>query len=648
MIRRNFFTRIPLVVFLFTQSVQGQTIFTYGNKQVSKAEFLRAYTKNNTDDKPTEKSYRDYFELYAKFKVKVQAALDMRLDTLPNLKAETQNFRNQLAENFLNDEGSTKELIDEAWSRSQSDIHVAHIFIPIHKADSAVQIQRAQAKINKAYEQLKQQSFEQVALEYSEDPSVKSNKGDIGYVTVFVLPYALENIVYNTPVGQYSKPYRSASGFHIFKVIGQRKAAGRIKAAQILLIFPPESSKIQEDSVRAKADSLATALRNGADFGNLARQFSNDNLSYQNGGELPEFGVGRYAPEFELAAFALEKDGLISKPVRTEFGYHIIKRIGYTPAQKDKEDEQWRENMKQQIMQSDRMEVSRRKLLKNIQQKTKFRKFAYNQNHLWRLTDSVLANKKLPVFTDLNSNTPLFAFSKQSVRVKDWQNYLESIKSVPALVSGKTNAELFELFVEVSSFDYYRNHLQEYNADFVFQLNEFKEGNLLFEVMQRKIWDVATEDSAALKKFYQKNSNKYWWESSADAIILTCADATIADSLKAKLQKDPAAWRNFIDNNNGTVQADSGRFELGQIPVVDRTNFSPALMTANVKNASDNSITFAYIVRLHNNREPRNFDDARGFVINDYQEYLENEWLAELGKKYPIKLNEAVFSTLPK
>src|SRR5215204_1498456 len=508
MIRRSVFTIIPLILFSFAYTVRSQTLFTYGNKTVSKAEFLRAYGKNDTGEKPTEQSYRDYLELYAKFKIKVQAARDMQLDTLASLEAELQNFRSQIAENFLNDEGSMNELIDEVFVRGQKDIRMAHIFVRIGKDDSATQIQRAQNKIDKAYEALKQESFEQVAFEYSEDPAVKSDKGAIGWVTVFVLPYAVENIVYSTPVGQYSKPFRSASGFHIFKNIEERKAIGRLKAAQILLAVSPDGIKKQQDDVKAKTDSILTALQKGADFKSLALQFSSDNLSYQNGGELPEFGVGRYDAVFETAAFALQKDGEISKPVLTEFGYHILKRLQRIPAQVDKSDEKWREGVKQLIIQSDRMEVSRKKLLKNIQQKANFRKLAYNQKNLWRLTDSILGNKKIPELADINSNTSLFAFARQTLRVRDWQNYLESIRGIQSLVTGKKNEEILQQFIETSTLDYYRDHLEEFNPELVNQMNEFKDGNVLFEVMQRKIWDPASLDSAGLKRFYEKEQGQ--------------------------------------------------------------------------------------------------------------------------------------------
>jgi peptidyl-prolyl cis-trans isomerase SurA len=487
-----------------------------------------------------------------------------------------------------------------------------------------------------------------VALEFSQDPSVKFNKGDIGYITVFVLPYDLENAAYSLSEGQHSKPINSGSGFHIFKNLKQRNAVGKIRAAQILLAFPPESTSAQQDSVKKLADSIQTALLNGADFKSLALRFSNDNLSYQNGGELPEFGVGRYEPIFESTAFSLQTDGEISKPIKTTFGYHIIKRISHTPVATAKDDKQWRDQVKQQILQNDRMEISREKLISNIQDKTNFKKLSYSKASLWRITDSILSSKEIPVQKDLNSNTGLFSFTRQTVRVKDWINYVESIKGIPSLTVGKSNPEIFKQFIETSTLDYYRNYLEDFSKDFVMELNEFKEGNLLFEVMQRKIWDAATNDSAGLQKFYKANSNKYWWENSAEAIIFTCSDQLEAEKLKGSLKTGVADWRKIVENSNGSIQADSGRFELSQIPVPDRTNFSSGLITAEVKNEADKSITFSYIIQLYNNREQRNFEDARGFVLNDYQEYLENEWVAGLKKKYPIKLNEEVFKSLPK
>jgi peptidyl-prolyl cis-trans isomerase SurA len=166
--------------------------------------------------------------------------------------------------------------------------------------------------------------------------------------------------------------------------------------------------------------------------------------------------------------------------------------------------------------------------------------------------------------------------------------------------------------------------------------------------MQRNIWDPASTDSAGLKNYYNNHKDKYNWESSADAVILTCSGNDAAEEFRNKMKENYKDWKKYIDISSGKLQGDSGRFELGQIPVVGRTNFTEGLVTANVKNETDNTVTFAYIIKLHPNREPRGFADARGFVINDYQEFLEEKWIASLKKKYPVKINEAVLKSLPK
>lgn len=629
-------------------TAHSQTLFTYGTKSVSKDEFLKAYNKNNTETAPSDQAYRDYLDLYTRFKIKVQAALDAKLDTLPNQKAELAAFRGQVVESYMNDEASVNVLMDEAMERCKKDIHIAHIFIAAGSTATAEQVQQAQQKIKAAFARLQAgDDFTKTALAYSEDPAVQTNKGDLGFITVFVLPYAMENLVYNTPVGKYTEPYRSKNGFHLFKILDERKAFGKMRAAQILLAFTPDATDAQKQATEKKADSLYKALQQGSDFKQLAVTFSNDNLTFQTGGEMMAFGVGRYTPAFEKAAMALEKDGDISRPVLTEFGYHIIKRLQHLPIQADKANKQWQEEMKQQILQSDRMEVSRKVLYKKILQSTGYKKLPVNEKSLSLLTGNILQNKQAPMPAGLTAATPLFTVGRQTFRVKDWQAYLESIRGVEDLRAGKTNAQLLDQFIEISALDYYRQNLETYNKDFAYQLNEFKEGNLLFEIMQRNIWDKAAIDSIGLKKYYDTHKDNYWWEASAEAIILTAATEAAAEEARKKLETDYHSWKKILEGSDGTIQADSGRFELGQIPVVERTNFQPGLITAPVKNETDHSLTFAYIIKLYRDREPRDFADARGFVINDYQAALEDKWINELKKKYPLKINEAVVKTLP-
>jgi peptidyl-prolyl cis-trans isomerase SurA len=332
----------------------------------------------------------------------------------------------------------------------------------------------------------------------------------------------------------------------------------------------------------------------------------------------------------------------------TSFGYHIIKRLQWKPATGDTASTQLRDEYKQRLVNSDRMQVSQKMLLKKVLRLTGYKKIKFNEQHLFVFADSVLDNKRLPVFADLNAKTPLFSFTKKTITVKDFQENLETIRTYESLKYGKTKAQLFEDFVEVSAFDYYRQHLEEFSKEFAYQLNEFKEGNLLFEIMQRKIWDPASTDSVGLKKYYTAHKDKYWWDASADAIIFTASNESASEEYRTKLKEDYKNWRKLIDNSNGKLQGDSGRFELAQIPVVGRTNFTEGLITANVVNETDKSVAFAYIVKVYMDRELRGFADARGFVINDYQVDLEEKWIAELKKKYPVKISEAVVAGLTK
>jgi peptidyl-prolyl cis-trans isomerase SurA len=641
---------VATVCLFLSCSLSAQSLFTINNNGVSKEEFLKAYNKNNNEVKPSEKSYRDYLDLYIRYKLKVKAAYDMQLDTLAAQRSELQNFRGQVADNYLKDEASLDKLVSEAFNRGQQDLHLAHILILIPKNPTPADTLKAYEKAMTAYAALKKgKKFNETAIAFSDDPSVKNNGGDLGFITVFTLPYELESLAYHTAPGQFSRPYHSRGGYHIFKNLGERKALGRIKAAQILLAFPPGATTAMQMTVRERADSVYGLLQKGADFAMLAKAYSGDNLTYQNGGALPEFGIGKYDSAFEAAAFALDKDGAYSRPVPGIDGYHIIKRIARKPFPRQF-DTETAGLMKQQVQNDPRVEISRKALFNRICEQTGYHRSAWSETDLWTFTDSAMLNIGLSSYRDLTMSTTLFSFGRQSYTVRTWLDYARSLRG-QRTVSGNRNADLFAQFLERMALDYYRNHLEEYNRDFAFQLVEFKEGNLLFEIMQRKIWDKASADSAGLRNFYEAHKDKYWWDASADALLFTCNSQKTADDLKRGLQLSPMAWRKLTDTAGAAVQADSGRYEMAQIPVAAgqvRPAFIAGQFTAFVHNPADNTISFAYIQNVYPNRAPRNYHDARGFVINDFQVSLEDQWIDALKKKNPVKIEEAVLATLPK
>ncbi|GGB12004.1 peptidylprolyl isomerase [Puia dinghuensis] len=638
---------IPTLLLLFVSGISAQTLFTVDHSTVSREEFLKAYSKNNTGQKATPTTYRDYLELYIRYKLKVRAAYDAQLDTLAGQRTELQNFRSQVAESYLKDETSLDRLVKEAFQRGQKDIRLSHILIQLPKNATPADTVTAYEKAMSVYAALKKgKKFGDAALQYSDDPSVKSNAGNLGYITVFTLPYTLESVAYSLAPGKFSLPCRTKGGYHIFRNDGERKSLGRIKIAQILVAYPPSATGAMQMATQHKADSIYALLQQGGDFAALARANSADNLSYQQGGELPEFGVGRYDSAFEAAAFSLDRDGAISKPIPSAFGYHILKRIARKPFPT-----QWDEPtaavLKQQVLNDPRIEVSRKALLSRIEQQADFRPANISESDLWAFTDSSMRNMGFSSFRGLDYNTTLFSFSHQSYTLKEWLDYARASRG-PRSGGADADKELYDRFVERMALGYYRDHLEDYNKDFAFQLTEFREGNLLFEIMQRKIWDKASTDSAGLRKYYDAHKDKYWWEASADALLFTCNNTRTAEDLKTRLQAHPiAGWRQMSDSGALAIQADSGRYELTQIPNPNKTDLTAGLYTPFSTNTADNSISFAYILNIYHERSPRNFRDARGFVINDYQTYLEDEWIAELKKKYAVKVDDAEFKKLP-
>ena len=327
-------TRFLCIVSIFACTLastigRAQTLFTIGKQAVDKKEFLRAFSKNNADSAWNEKNCRDYLNLFIRFKLKVRAALAEKLDSLPQQIQELESFSEQVADSYMNDEASLQKLVNQAQERSWKEINLGHIFIEAPKSADPSAIERARARANQLFEELKKGSrFEQLAQVYSNDPEVTKNKGHIGFVSVFVLPYEMENLVYSLAPDQVSTPYQSSKGFHIFKNLGERKSFGSIKVAQILFAFPPDASEQQQVEVGQLADSVYQLLKSGANFNQMVSQYSLDNQTNLNEGLMPEFSAGTYDPEFEKAAYALSKDGELSPPVRTAFGYHILQKIG--------------------------------------------------------------------------------------------------------------------------------------------------------------------------------------------------------------------------------------------------------------------------------------------------------------------------------
>lgn len=613
-------------VFIFisiTISLFSQTLFTYGKYAVSKEEFLRAYNKNKNANEDKATALREYLDLYINFKLKLKAAQNLRIDTLPSLANDLQNFRIQIQESYLTDNTTLNRLVTEAFNRSQKDIHVGYMFFPLKDfKDSIAAVQHYRLS--------------------------KSSWTDVGFITVFNLPYAFENIVYNLKPGEESNLYKTEKGYYAFKSFEERKAIGKIKVAQILIALPQGANEENKLSAKKIADSIHKALHVGADFTETAKNISNDKMTYMNGGLMPEFGVGKFDPVFEKQAFSLKKNGDITLPFLTSYGYHIIKRLDHTPVSTNSSDANTLYSLKQKIQQDERGEISKAEFLSTLLKKIPVKKYAVNYDALAKITDSFLVNFQYKIRAgNLHEKSILFSIATQIVTVKDWIKFVLEFKNNNPEKdrSQLMPAVLMQQFLATSVTDYYRKNLDKLNHDFKYQLQEFKDGSMLFEVMQKYIWDKAANDSVGLKNFYTHNKKKYSWNESADAVIISGTnEKTVLDALQQiKAGKN---WRQIADENNSQLQADSGRFELVQLPVKQGIKITEGLITDPLINSNDGTAGFLKIIKIYPANQPRNFTDARGLVINDYQTYLEEKWIQQLKKKYPVKIDEKVFRSM--
>ncbi len=462
------------------------------------------------------------------------------------------------------------------------------------------------------------------------------------------MPYKFENIIYGLKPGQLSAQVSSKTGWYIFKNEGERKAVGKITIAQILFAVPQGANQQIQEQAKKLADSVYNALEQGSDFSTLAKKFSDDRATFMTGGLMPEFGTAKYDSVFENHAFSLKKDGEISKPFETKFGYHIIKRISATPVPESKDNETFMYNLKQQVLKDSRAQIAKQKFSEEIIPVIGLKENSVNKENLWNVTDSFLLKNKNVSAGKVKASTVLFTFNNnQKVKVSDWLLYLKDLHENFGDKNEEAYKSLFTQFLNASANENYASRLEGFNHAFKAQIDEFEEGNMLFEIMQRKVWRKASSDTTGLREYYNEHKQKYLWDASAEAIIFSCSDKAVANNCIEQLKKGKSL-KEIVNANPSKIQADSGRFEFGQIPVVDRTAFTSGLITLPVINKNDGTAVFAKILKMYPNNQQRNFEDARGLVINDYQNYLEQKWVVQLKKKYPVTVDQKVFQSLLK
>lgn len=632
---------------------QDPVLFTVDDQPVPVSEFEYIYTKTNGPRADFSlPSLSEYLELYKKFKLKVREARAMQLDTLPSLRQELAGYRKQLANNYLIDKEVTNMLLDEAYERMQKDVRFRHILVKADLNAAPEDTLKARKKIEEARKALESNPWDQVVRAYSEDETTLAQQGDLGFFTA-IFPngfYQLESLVYKTPINQVAGPVRTKLGYHLIQVTETRPARGEMEAAHILIRKNPQA---EQDLSRARIDSIYGALKAGADFATLARELSEDRMSSGKGGNIGVFGIGRYEKPFEDAAFALAADGDISRPVETTAGWHVIRRIRGPVAETP---EMARRRLEPRVKRDERFELARASMIEKIkkqigvEEKTQvLAAFTASQN------DTLFTFLWKPVPGALTGQTLLTLGKARSYTVGDFEAFLQ--KNASKRVNFKRSGDLaggiqalFDEFVREECVRYEEERLEDKYPEFRALMREYEEGILLFEATKRKVWDRAGQDTTGLEAFFRSEAApKYQWGERARVTYYQVhdTDPKLLESVRkqAASRTPEQVMKKFNKDEKAVVTTREFLYEHGKNPVVDEMVWAPGTLSFNEEDKRNQGWAFFKIEEILPPM-PKTLDEARGYVIADYQDKLERDWVNELAEKYRIKVNQPAFQQL--
>lgn len=623
---------------LFSVSVQAQQkkesvpkpLFKMGGTSVGTDEFIYTYRKNHQNNPQdfTEEKINEYLHLFINFKVKVEEAHARGLDTTAKFNSEFKTYREELKKPYRAEEDALEKLVQQTYKRLAEEVRAAHILVSVNAdalpADTLAAFQKAQDIRTRI---VAGESFEKLAGEFSQDPSAKLNGGDLGYFTALQMVGPFEEAAFSTPVGAISPVVRTRFGYHIVKVKDRRPSRGEVEVSHILLRAGGD-----EGALRSKVFSVHDQLRGGRNWDEVCKEFSDDKNTSEQGGKLRPFGVGALAsvPEFEAMAFSLQP-GEISDPFQSSLGWHIIRleRKIPLPAQKEMD-----ASLRRRLGRDERVQQSQQ--AQKIARRNKYQ-FVEQRQILEKVltrADSSLTKANWLFTPDASlASQQLFSVLNTPYSVNQFVTFVKKNQTVSHLEPRAYAQQLYDEWVEEGIEAAEEEKLKQENPDFKNLLTEYREGILLFEIMEKEVWNKASEDSVGQHKFYEANKTRYQAGDRVEARYFATSDKRIIAETLAKVNMGDtltqADLRKFKSTQNFRL------YEKRESKILDQITWVTGLHETSVDGLH-------YLVEIKRLVPPgvKQFTEARAQVIADYQDELEKQWVANLRQKYPVKINK--------
>lgn len=649
--KQVFFISLCLILCFQAAFAQNKTkdpvLFTVADKDVHVSEFSYIYSKTNGNEASYNRaSLEEYLDLYVKFKLKVQKARDLKLDTIQQLQKELEGYRRQLADSYLINKEVTERLVKAAYERSKTDIDLHHIVIGLPAnatpADTLVSYNTAMQLKDRLD---KGADFGTIAGQFSADNSAKENGGHIGFVNVLFPKgfHKFEAVAYSLPLNTISKPVRTPAGYHLVKVTDTRPARGEIEAAHILI-------RKTEANAEAIAKDIYRQLNEGANFEELARNNSNDKQTASKGGYIGFFGINQFEPAFENAAFAIAQDGAYSTPIQSSVGWHIIKRL----SKKDMEPyAQAKTRLEEQIKKDDRYGLAQEAMISQIQENANFTEYEPVLSQFKTTQNDTLFTFRWKQPAE-SSTEVLFTLGQDRFTIGDFSNFLAQ-NTRKRMQLGRNTAisqgidQLYADFVEEQTLRFEEKQLEAKYPEFKSLMREYREGILLFEVTKMQVWDKAAQDSSGLVSFFSTVADKYQWDTRAVVSEYTI-DMTNKNQINAIREYAAGHAADAVRQrfNSAITGYRSLTIERGKSPEASALKmWDINSLTTTKLDRNKNQYSFMKVEEILE-PSPKKLNEARGYVIADYQDKLEKEWVNNLREEYKININRKVFESLVK
>ena len=640
----------------FAQNNTKDVLFTIDNKPYYTDEFARVYNKNlDLVKDESQKDLNQYLELFVGYKLKINKAYKLGLQDGTTYQNELKSYRTQLSKNYTSDSKVTKELIDEGYKRSLKEIKASHILITVDENATPEDTLKAYNQILDLRKRaIAGEDFGKLATDYSQDPSAKENKGDLGYFSAFRMVYAFETAAYKTAKGNISNPIRTRFGYHLIKVEDVRDNRGEVSVAHIMILIPEAAAdgKVEVDADKAKntIQDIYKKLQQGEKFEDLAKQFSEDKSSSSKGGVLNRFGSGQLSSEeFETVAFSLTKENPVSEPFKSQFGWHIVKFIDKYPV---KTIEEMQPDLESKVSKDDRSRL----IVASVTDKLRKKYTVKRDDKLFAVVSKLITKDfyegkwEVPAnLKDFNAN--LFTINKvKSISGDSFLTYVKAQQKSPNTLKpiAKLIDKLYQSYLDQELAQYYDDNLENEFPEFSAVMDEYRDGLLLFDLMEKEIWTKSKTDTLGLKSFYDKNLKNYNWKNRLDVTILSSTKLDVIKKAEKLLKQDKTAdfIKEKLNLKDGVVNVMSkvGVFEEGSEVLPKNLKFETGISEI----IKDGEYYFVTKVNKTLPAGPKTLEECKGKVINDYQQYLEENWVKDLKNEFKVEVNQEVFEKVKK